>query len=122
MPLRPATFHPSRTLFPPRAVPYALPFAHCARLASRSRSNYSIKTLHVTPPGMQEGFASPGVDWTATRIRLEASPARPGSRWGLVSQALRHQVHRLKYACSMLGVGVATHVARTKHIQQLLRT
>ncbi|KXZ54373.1 hypothetical protein GPECTOR_5g452 [Gonium pectorale] len=60
----------------------------------------------VVGPGcvIQEGFASPGVDWSSTRIRLmmEGNPARPGRRATKIevaaaaaatSSALRGQQH-----------------------------
>ena len=57
-----------------------------ARVVSASNTCVSVVCVcvHNNNPSAvrpaQEGFASPGVDWTTHRIRLEANPARPGRR------------------------------------------
>ncbi|PNW78823.1 hypothetical protein CHLRE_09g391319v5 [Chlamydomonas reinhardtii] len=47
---------------------------------NRRTASRHFHAVQLAARQLQEGFASPGVDWTTHRIRLEANPARPGRR------------------------------------------
>eukprot|EP00198_Chlamydomonas_reinhardtii_P005618 XP_001694954.1 predicted protein [Chlamydomonas reinhardtii] len=47
-------------------------------MVNRRTASRHFHAVQLAARQLQEGFASPGVDWTTHRIRLEANPARPG--------------------------------------------
>ncbi|GFR47621.1 hypothetical protein Agub_g9360, partial [Astrephomene gubernaculifera] len=47
---------------------------------NRRTASRHFHAVQLAARQLQEGLASPGVDWTAHRIRLEGTPARPGRR------------------------------------------
>ncbi|GLI62330.1 hypothetical protein VaNZ11_004937 [Volvox africanus] len=47
---------------------------------NRRTASRHFHAVQMSARQLQDGFASPGVDWTAHRIRLEGQPARPGRK------------------------------------------
>ncbi|GIL66326.1 hypothetical protein Vafri_19907 [Volvox africanus] len=47
---------------------------------NRRTASRHFHAVQMTARQLQDGFASPGADWTSYRIRLEGQPARPGRK------------------------------------------
>ncbi|EFJ50302.1 hypothetical protein VOLCADRAFT_103892 [Volvox carteri f. nagariensis] len=61
---------------------------------NRRTASRHFHAVQVTARQLQEGFCSPGVDWTSYRVRLEGQPARPGRSPGVIkgSRSLRQML------------------------------